>query len=90
MNTKASLREQVFLKRKSLSKKERLDAERSLVQLWESVGDSYNTNKVALYWPVNGEILTTLLISYFFQDGSECFLPIISELLLKNGKINKG
>ena len=24
-------------------------------------------------------ILTTLLISYFFQDGSECFLPIISE-----------
>ncbi len=79
MNTKDSLRKEISLKRKSLSKKERLDSEKSLVQLWESVGDSYNTNKVALYWPVNGEILTTSLISYFFQDGSECFLPIISK-----------
>ncbi len=67
------------MKRKSLSKKERLDSEKSLVQLWESVGDSYNTNKVALYWPVNGEISTISLISNFLKDGSECFLPIISQ-----------
>ena len=79
MNTKDSLRKEISLKRKSLSKKERLDSEKSLVQLWESVGDSYKTNKVALYWPVNGEILTTSLISNFFQDGSACFLPIISK-----------
>ena len=78
MNTKASLREQVFLKRKSLSKKERLDAEKSLVQLWESVGDFYNTKKIALYWPVNGEISTNSLISYLLKDGSKCFLPIIA------------
>jgi len=79
MNTKDSLRKEISLKRKSLLEKERLDSEKSLVQLWESVGDSYKTNKVALYWPVNGEILTNSLISYFFKDGSECFLPVISK-----------
>jgi 5-formyltetrahydrofolate cyclo-ligase len=79
MNTKDSLRKEISLKRKSLSKKERLDSEKSLVQLWESVGDSYKTNKVALYWPVNGEISTNSLISNFLKDGSECFLPIISQ-----------
>ena len=79
MNTKHSLRKKISLKRKSLSKKERLDSEKSLVQLWESAGGSYKTNKVALYWPVNGEILTYSLISYFFKNGSECFLPVISQ-----------
>ena len=79
MNTKASFRKQISLKRKSLSEKEKLDSEKSLVQLWESVEDSYNTNKVALYWPVNGEISTNSLISNFIKDGSECFLPIISQ-----------
>ena len=66
------------MKRKNLSKKERLDSEESLVQLWESVGDSYKKNKVALYWPINGEVATNALISYFFSNGSKCFLPVIS------------
>ena len=78
MNTKDGLRKEISLKRKSLSKKERLDSEKSLVQLWESVGGSYNTNKVALYWPINGEVATNALISYFFSNGSKCFLPVIS------------
>ena len=78
MNTKDSLRKEISLKRKNLSKKERLDSEESLVQLWESVGDSYKKNKVALYWPINGEVATNALISYFFSNGSKCFLPIIS------------
>ena len=79
MNTKDSLRNEISLKRKYLSKKERLDSGKSLVQLWESVGGSYKTNKVALYWPVNGEIITNALISYFFKNGSKCFLPVISK-----------
>ena len=79
MNTKDSLRKEISLKRKSLSKKERLDSEKSLVQLWESVGGSYKTDKVALYWPANGEIITNALISYFFKYGSKCFLPVISK-----------
>ena len=78
MNTKDSLRKEISLKRKNLSKKERLDSEKSLVQLWESVGSSYKTNKVALYWPTNGEVTTNALISYFFNNGSKCFLPVIS------------
>tara|TARA_Y100001936_G_scaffold61778_1_gene60773 strand:+ start:53 stop:634 length:582 start_codon:yes stop_codon:yes gene_type:complete len=78
MNTKDSLRKEISLKRKNLSKKERLDSEESLVQLWESVGDSYKKNKVALYWPNNGEVATNALISYFFSNGSKCFLPVIS------------
>jgi len=78
MNTKDSLRKEISLKRKNLSKKERLDSEESLVQLWESVGDSYKKNKVALYWPINGEVATNALISYFFSNGSKCFLPVIS------------
>ncbi len=78
MNTKDSLRKEISLKRKNLSKKERLDSEESLVQLWESVGDSYKQNKVALYWPINGEVATNALISYFFSNGSKCFLPVIS------------
>ena len=78
MNTKDSLRKEISLKRKNLSKKERLDSEKSLVQLWESVGDSYKKNKVALYWPINGEVATNALISYFFSNGSKCFLPVIS------------
>ncbi len=78
MNTKDSLRKEISLKRKNLSKKERLDSEKSLVQLWESVGSSYKTNKVGLYWPTNGEVITNALISYFFNNGSKCFLPVIS------------
>ena len=78
MNTKDSLRKEISLKRKNLSKKERLESEESLVQLWESVGDSYKKNKVALYWPINGEVATNALISYFFSNGSKCFLPVIS------------
>ena len=78
MNTKDSLRKEISLKRKNLSKKERLDSEKSLVQLWESVGKSYKKNKVALYWPTNGEVITNALISYFFNNGSKCFLPVIS------------
>jgi len=78
MNTKDSLRKEISLKRKNLSKKERLDSEESLVQLWESTGDSYKQNKVALYWPINGEVATNALISYFFSNGSKCFLPVIS------------
>ena len=79
MNTKDSLRKEISLKRKNLSKKERLDSEKSLVQLWESVGGSYKTDKVALYWPANGEIITNALITYFFKYGSKCFLPVISK-----------
>ena len=79
MNTKNSLRKQISLKRKSLSKKDRLDSEESLVHLWNSIADSYKANKVALYWPTNGEISTNLLISYFLKGGSKCFLPIISQ-----------
>ena len=78
MNTKDSLRKEISLKRKNLSKKERLDSEKSLLQLWESVGGSYKKNKVALYWPINGEVATNALISYFFSNGSKCFLPVIS------------
>ena len=78
MNTKDSLRKEISLKRKNLSKKERLDSEKSLVQLWESVGGSYKTNKVALYMPINGEVTTNALISYFFSNASKCFLPVIS------------
>ena len=78
MNTKDSLRKEISLKRKNLSKKERLDSEKSLLQLWESIGGSYKKNKVALYWPINGEVATNALISYFFSNGSKCFLPVIS------------
>ena len=79
MNTKDSLRERVYSKRKNLSEKERLDAEESLLSIWDSVKDSYKANKIALYWSVNGEIPTNSLISYFLKDGSECFLPVISD-----------
>ena len=79
MNTKASLREQVFLKRKSLSEKEQLESGESLVKLWKSIEGLYRTKKIALYWPVKGEISTNSLISHFLKDGSKCFLPIIAQ-----------
>ena len=79
MNTKDSLRERVYSKRKNLSEKERLDAEDSLLSVWESVKDSYKADKIALYWSVNGEIPTNSLISCFLKSGSECFLPVISD-----------
>ncbi len=78
MNTKHSLREQIYSKRRRLSKKERLDSETSILRIWDSVNDSYIANKIALYWSVNGEISTNSLISYFIKNGSECFLPVIS------------
>ena len=84
MNTKHSLREQIYSKRRRLSKKERLDSETSILRIWDSVNDSYIANKIALYWSVNGEISTNSLISYFIKNGSECFLPVIS-----NDKENK-
>ena len=79
MNTKASLREQVFLKRKGLSEKEQLESGESLVKLWKSIEGLYRSKKIALYLPVNREISTNSLISYFLQDGSKCFLPIIAQ-----------
>ena len=78
MNTKDSLRRHVYLTRKNLSEEERSISEVSLVQLWDSVKDSYKVNKIALYWSVNGEISTYSLISDFLKNGSECFLPVIS------------
>ena len=79
MNTKASLREQVFLKRKSLSEKEQSESGESLVKLWKSIEGLYRTKKIVLYWPVNREISTNSLISYFLKDGSKCYLPIIAQ-----------
>ena len=79
MNTKASLRELISLKRKSLSEKEQLESGESLVKLWNSIEGLYRTKKIALYWPVNGEILTNSLISHLLKDGSKCFLPIIAQ-----------
>ena len=79
MKTKDNLRKHIFQKRKSLLEKERLDAEKSLFQLWNSIKELYKINKVALYWSINGEISTRSLISYFLEEGSECFLPVISE-----------
>ena len=79
MNTKASLRELISLKRKSLSEKEQLESGESLVKLWKSIEGLYRAKKIALYWPVNREISTNSLISYFLQDGSKCFLPIIAQ-----------
>ena len=58
MNTKDSLRERVYSKRKNLSEKERLEAEDSLLSVWDSVKDSYKADKIALYWSVNCEIST--------------------------------
>ena len=78
MNTKDSLRRHVYLTRKNLSEEERSISEVSLVQLWDSVKDSYKVNKIALYWSVNGEISTNSLISNFLKNGAECFLPVIS------------
>ena len=79
MNTKASLREQISLKRKSISEKEQLESGESLVKLWKSIEGLYRSKKIALYLPVNREISTNSLISYFLQDGSKCFLPIIAQ-----------
>ena len=45
MNTKASLREQVFLKRKSLSEKGQLESGESLVKLWKSIEGLYRAKK---------------------------------------------
>ena len=78
MNTKDSLREKFYSKRKNISEEERLDSEASLLQMWHSVKDSYNANKIALYWSVNCEISANSLISYFIKEGSQCFLPVIS------------
>ena len=78
MNTKDSLRKKFYSKRRSISEEERLDSEASLLQIWNSVKDSYTANKIALYWSVNCEISTNSLISYFLKEGSECFLPVIS------------
>ena len=78
MNTKDSLREKFYSKRKNISEEERLDSETSLLQMWHSVKDSYNANKIALYWSVNCEISANSLISYFIKEGSQCFLPVIS------------
>ena len=78
MNTKDSLREKFYSKRKSISEEDRLDSEASLLQIWHSVKDSYKANKIALYWSVNCEISANSLISYFIKEGSECFLPVIS------------
>ena len=62
----------------NISEEERLDSETSLLQMWHSVKDSYNANKIALYWSVNCEISANSLISYFIKEGSQCFLPVIS------------
>jgi len=58
---------------------EQQEAENSLFQLWSTIKDSYKTDKVALYYAVNGEISTNRIISSLITEGSECFLPIISK-----------
>ena len=84
MNTKNYLREQTLKKRDSLLEKEKMDAEKSLFQLWNTVKDSHKTDKIALYWAVKGEVLTDSLINHFLEQGSECYFPVVS-----NNKENK-
>ena len=79
MTTKNTLRNQILEKRKLLLEQEQQDAEDSLFQLWSTIEDFYDADKVALYYPVNGEIRTNRIISSLITEGSECFLPIIAK-----------
>ena len=79
MTTKNTLRKEILEKRKLLLVQEQQEAENSLFQLWSTIKDSYKTDKVALYYAVNGEISTNRIISSLITEGSECFLPIISK-----------
>lgn len=78
MDTK-TLRQQIRNKRRALSDSEREQAAFLLCERIASSRIYQHSKHVAFYLPNDGEIDLTLLIHHAWQQGKECYLPVLAE-----------
>ncbi len=76
-NTKTELRHHYRQTRKALSPTEQSQHKKSLTQLLLSENIFQPSQRVAFYWPSDGEISTLSLLSHCLAQRIQCYLPCL-------------
>lgn len=79
-----SLRQQLRLKRQSLSKMQQQSASVALANRLHADLSIVNAKRIAFYQPADGEIDPTIFLDWCFNSGKEVYLPIVPEGLVPN------
>ena len=76
---KKALRQQIREKRRALSDSEREHAAFLLCERLASTREFKQSTHIAFYLPNDGEMDLTLLIEHAWQQGKQCYLPVLAE-----------
>lgn len=76
---KALLRQQLRQKRRQLSSYQQRQASQKLCQRLSKLISYQRAKHIALYWPSDGEIDPSPLLSQALSAGKHCYFPVISE-----------
>lgn len=76
---KKALRQRIREKRRALSDSEREQAAFLLCERLASTREYQQSKHIAFYLPNDGEIDLTLLIEHAWQQGKQCYLPVLAE-----------
>lgn len=76
---KALLRQQLRQKRRKLSSYQQRQASQKLCQRLSKLISFKRARHIALYWPNDGEIDPSPLLSEALRAGKQCYLPVITQ-----------
>lgn len=76
---KNTLRQQIREQRRALSDSEREHAAFLLCERLASTKQFQQSKHIAFYLPNDGEMDLTLLIKHAWQQGKQCYLPVLAE-----------
>jgi len=79
MSKKQEVRERLLLQRKNLSPEELNFSEESVKLNWDRVNSTFTKNHIGFYWPYLGEVSPLSIIHELLDNGSSCYLPVVSE-----------
>jgi 5-formyltetrahydrofolate cyclo-ligase len=75
--TRAIIRQQIRVKRNQLTPFEQQQASLALVEQCAHLSELHNSQHIALYLSVDGELDTRPLIESLWQQGKQTYLPVI-------------
>ncbi len=79
MNAKQEAREKAIQTRKRLPLKDQEIFSNLAKEIWNKIKKDFKLNNVGFYWPTQGEISCLLIVEELIEEGSRCFLPIVSQ-----------
>ena len=79
MNAKQEAREKAIQTRKRLPLKDQEIFSNLAKEIWNKIKKDFKLNNVGFYWPTQGEISCLLIVEELLEEGSRCFLPIVSQ-----------